>query len=298
MQTLTSLTDQFAQDNNLTFVQTGDLLIAELRNQHGFASVALQGAQVLQWLPTGQEKSVIWVSSAAVYQTGKGVRGGAPVCWPWFGAVEGKPAHGFVRTRLWQVTSTRHTENETAITLTIQDDDSSRALWNYGFTLNLTLTLSTELTIALETNNTGSEDFTITEALHTYFEVGDLAKMQVVGLDGVSYLDKVQGMNAFTQSGNIQMNGEEVDRVYLDTNSDVVIEDTLLNRQIMIGKQQAPTTIVWNPGVEKEKGFADMAEGDYRKMLCVESGTAGNTQASVPANSQHCLMVVYRLQAL
>ena len=201
-------------------------------------------------------------------------------------------------TRFWLVTSSRHTENENSITLTIQDDDSTRQVWNHCFTLNLILTLGEDLTITLETNNTGDADFTITEALHTYFGVGDLAQTQVVGLDGVRYLDKVQSMSEFTQSGNIQMNGEEVDRVYLDTNGDVSIEDAQLNRQIIIGKNSAPTTIVWNPGVEKEKGFADMAEGDYRQMLCVESGTAGNAQVTVPAQSQHSLTVVYRLQTM
>lgn len=296
MQTLTDLSTQFAQDNHISFVQTGDLIIAELRNAHGFASVALQGAQILQWMPKEQNTSVIWVSSAAVYQTGKGVRGGVPICWPWFGAVEGKPAHGFVRTRLWQVAETSHNDTETSITLSIQADESTRAIWDNGFTLNLVLTLGQELTIRLETNNTGTTDFAITEALHTYFGVGDLTQTQVVGLDGVSYLDKVQGMNSFTQSGSIQMSGEEVDRVYLDTNGDVSIEDAQLNRQIIISKNTAPTTIVWNPGAEKEKGFADMAEGDYRQMLCVESGTAGNAEVTIPAGKQHALVVRYQVR--
>jgi glucose-6-phosphate 1-epimerase len=158
------------------------------------------------------------------------------------------------------------------------------------------LTLGQELTIRLETNNTGTTDFAITEALHTYFGVGDLTQTQVVGLDGVSYLDKVQGMNSFTQSGSIQMSGEEVDRVYLDTNGDVSIEDAQLNRQIIISKNTAPTTIVWNPGAEKEKGFADMAEGDYRQMLCVESGTAGNAEVTIPAGKQHALVVRYQVR--
>jgi glucose-6-phosphate 1-epimerase len=293
MQTLTTLNDQFAQAQYVRFMQKGDLILAELHNQHGHASIALQGAQILQWMPKEQNTSVIWVSDAAVYQTGKGVRGGVPICWPWFGAVEGKPAHGFVRTRLWQVIETSHCDTETSITLSIQSDESTRAIWDNSFTLNITLVLGETLTIKLDTLNTGSNDFTITEALHTYFGVDDISQMQVKGLDGVAYLDKVQGMNRFDQSGDVLMSGEEVDRVYLDTTGDVIIADEQLKRQIIIRKENAPTTIVWNPGAEKEKGFADMAEGDYRQMLCVESGTAGNTEVTVPAGKQHSLVVHY-----
>jgi D-hexose-6-phosphate mutarotase len=299
MQNLDMLNQQFAQGEQLVFVQQGELIIAQLMNDYGRSSIALQGAQVLSWLPKGEADSVIWVSDAAVYQTGKGVRGGVPVCWPWFGAGEaGKPAHGFVRTRLWQVVATAHTATETSITLRTEDDDNSRSLWNHRFTLELTLSLGADLSIHLATHNTGDQPMIITEALHTYFAVGDLTQMQVIGLDGVDYLDKVQAMQQFTQVGAIAMAGEEVDRIYLNTLGEVSIDDQALARRISITKSDASATVVWNPGVEKEKGFADMAAGDHRRMLCVESGTAGNAQITIAPQASHCLKVCYQVAKL
>lgn len=282
--------------NHLTFTQQGDLTIAHISSEYGQLRVALQGAQVLDWLPVNQTKPVIWVSDAAVYQTGKGVRGGVPVCWPWFGAAEGLPAHGFVRTKSWSVEASGQQDRAIWLRLTIEDDEASRALWPHAFKLSLTVTMGESLDIVLQTENKGSEAFPITEALHTYFTVGDVEKAAVTGLSDCTYLDKVQGMQAFTQAGDVTIAGE-VDRVYINTRTDTSIIDPVLGRDIIIRKQNSTATVVWNPGAEKEKGFADMRSGDYKYMLCVESGTAGGDQVMVAPGEQHALMVQYAVKA-
>jgi D-hexose-6-phosphate mutarotase len=289
-------TEAFAIENHLTFVQQGDLTLAMLHSDLGRVRVALQGAQVLDWLPTGEDKPVIWVSDAAVYQTGKGVRGGVPVCWPWFGAGDaGKPAHGFVRTKLWSVDASGVNDRGVWLRLTTSDDDASRALWNHAFKLSLTVTLGASLSIELTTDNTGDTDFSITEALHTYFTIGDVDATQVTGLDGVTYLDKVLDMSTHTQTGAVAIVGE-VDRVYVNTTSETAIVDAALARDIVINKTNSTATVVWNPGAEKEKGFADMNTGDYRNMLCVESGTAGGDVVTVAAGTSHSLTVDYAVR--
>ncbi len=286
----------FEIENHVSFVQQGDVTVAVLHSDAGRVRVALQGAQVLDWLPTGETTSVIWVSDAAVYQTGKGVRGGVPVCWPWFGAGEtGKPAHGFVRTKLWSVEASGISDAGVWLRLVTQDDDASRALWNQAFKLSLTVTLGASLGIALTTNNTGDSDFVISEALHTYFAIGDVDRVQVTGLDGVHYLDKVLDMTEHTQTGDVAIVGE-VDRVYVNTTSETAIVDATLGRDIIISKTNSRATVVWNPGSEKEKGFADMNTGDYRKMLCVESGTAGGDVVRVAAGASHTLSVDYAVR--
>jgi len=298
MQTLEQLNHAYGQENHLTFVQQGELLIATLSNAFGVARVALQGAQVLDWQPTGSATPVIWTSSAAVYQQGKGVRGGVPVCWPWFGAGEaGKPAHGFVRTKLWQVTGSSVTESGVSITLSTGDDEATRALWPHRFMLSLTVMLGEDIRIDLTTHNTDTAPFTITEALHTYFGIGDVDQVSVAGLDGVYYLDKVRDMAQYQQQGDVAIVGE-VDRVYVNTTADTQIVDRALSRRIVITKENSSSTVVWNPGTEKEAGFADMAQGDHRLMLCVESGTAGGDCVTVPASAQHQLRVRYALAAL
>jgi len=286
----------FSIANHLSFVQQGDLTLAVLQSDKGSVRVALQGAQVLDWTPAGESTPVIWVSDAAVYQTGKGVRGGVPVCWPWFGAGEaGKPAHGFVRTKLWSVEASGVSDAGVWLRLVTQDDDASRALWDNAFKLSLTVTLGASLAINLTTENTGDRDFTIAEALHTYFAIGDVDTASVSGLDGVRYLDKVLDLSEHTQAGAVAIVGE-VDRVYLNTTSETAIVDATLGRDIVICKANSTATVVWNPGAEKEKGFADMNTGDYRKMLCVESGTAGGDVVKVAAGSSHTLSVDYAVR--
>lgn len=295
MMNIDQLSQRFAVDQHIHFVEQGELTLVELSSQAGKVRVALQGAQVLDWTPTGEAVPVIWVGDAAVYQTGKGVRGGVPVCWPWFGAGDaGKPAHGFVRTKLWSVAASGVNETGPWLRLTISDDESTRALWHHAFNLSLTVTLGKSLHIALCTDNTGNSEFSISEALHTYFAIGDVDKVRVTGLDHTHYLDKVLGMSRHLQVGDVTIHGE-VDRVYVDTTAQTSIVDEALARRIEIHKAHSSATVVWNPGSEKEQGFADMKAGDYRRMLCVESGTAGGDLVTIPAGEAHTLSVEYRL---
>jgi len=295
MMNIDQLTQRFAVAQKIRFVEQGELVIAELSSDAGKVRVALQGAQILEWIPSSEVVPVIWVSDAAVYQKGKGVRGGVPICWPWFGAGDsGKPAHGFVRTKPWSVVASGVNDIGPWLRLTISDDEASRAIWHHSFNLSLTLTLGHSLTIALTTDNPSHSDFSVSEALHTYFAVGDVDKVRVTGLDQTHYLDKVLAMSRHLQQGDVTIAGE-VDRVYVDTSNEVVIVDEALARRIEIRKSHSTATVVWNPGSEKEKGFADMREGDYRRMLCVESGTAGGDLVTIAAGEAHTLTVEYRV---
>lgn len=287
--TINSLNARFAVSGHVRFSQSSPgLPVAEINTPHASARVALQGAQVLSWQPAGQ-KPVIWVSKAAVYEPGKGVRGGVPVCWPWFGAREGLPAHGFVRARLWEVReTTQDAVGQVVLRLGMADDASTRALWNFAFDLELVVTVGRTLTMALVTRNTGTTPFTITDALHTYFCVGDIAQTTVQGLDGCTYLDKVQNFAQVRQTGAVEFTGE-TDRIYTDTTADCLIEDKAWSRSIRVAKQGSTSTVVWNPWSEREKAFADMATGEYQDMVCVETCNAGPDQVTLAAGQQHTL---------
>lgn len=289
MHTCDQLNAQFALAGSLTFSEvTPGLPVAQITTPMATASVAVQGAQVLSWQPAGTAP-VVWTSRVAVHQPGKGVRGGAPVCWPWFGAQsDGRPAHGFVRTRLWQVRSTSRTaDGSVLLVLGMTDDEQTRALWPHAFDLELQVLVGQTLTMSLITRNTGAEAFVITQGLHTYFQVGDITQTRVLGLENTRYLDKVTGGEA-VQSGAVSFVGE-MDRIYVDTTADTVIDDVANDRQIRIAKAGSASTVVWNPWSEKEKGFADMAAGEYRDMLCVETTNAGPDVVSVPAGGSHTL---------
>jgi glucose-6-phosphate 1-epimerase len=286
---LDDLNARFALAQHLHFVDAGPgLPTAEINSPLASARVAQQGAQVLAWQPTGH-KPVIWVSKAAVFEAGKAVRGGVPVCWPWFGTREGLPAHGFVRTRLWQVRETTlSATGQVILRLGIADDADTRALWNHAFDLELVVTVGTTLTMELVTRNTGSTALTITQALHTYFGTDHITHTSVQGLDGCTYLDKVQGFLACKQNGDVQFS-EETDRVYTHTTADCLIQDAVGERVIRVAKQGSRSTVIWNPWAEREKSFADMAAGEYQQMLCVETCNAGPDQVTVQAGEAHTL---------
>jgi glucose-6-phosphate 1-epimerase len=225
-----------------------------------------------------------------VVEPGKGVRGGVPVCWPWFGALAGKGAHGFVRTRMWQMRESKlDVAGQIVLRLGICDDASTRAIWDQGFDLQLVVSVGQTLTLALTTRNTSTTPMLITQALHTYFCTDDIALTTVQGLDGCAYLDKVHEAATCLQSGAVHFDGE-TDRIYTDTSADCLINDTVGNRVIRVAKQGSTSTVVWNPWSEREKAFADMAFGEYQHMLCVETCNAGPDQVTVAPGGAHTLV--------
>jgi glucose-6-phosphate 1-epimerase len=286
---LKNLNSQFGLANTLRFVEVGaELPAVEISSPLGSARIALQGAHVLAWQPTGQQP-VLWVSKAALFEPGKPIRGGVPVCWPWFGANEGLPAHGFVRTRLWQVRQTSiEVDGEVVLRLGISDDASTRALWDYAFDLELVVRVGACLSMELITRNTGLKQFTITDALHTYFSVGDITQTCVRGLDGCNYLDRMQNMALTRQTGVVTVTGE-TDRIYIDTRDVCLIDDLAGQRVIRVAKTGSTSTVVWNPWSEREKAFADMTAGEHREMLCVETCNAGADQISLMPGGSHTL---------
>ena len=290
MSLIDTLNSRFGIPDQLHFKDGGsDLPVAIITTRHASAALALQGGQMLTWQPTGQQP-VLWVSEAAVFEPGKGVRGGVPVCWPWFGAVPGKATHGFVRTRMWQVRGTElDATGQVVLRLGLSDDASTRALWDHAFDLEMVVTVGSTLTMALTTRNIGSAPFTITQALHTYFCTGDIAQTAVQGLDGTSYLDKVQNFAVCQQTGDVTFSGE-TDRIYTDTEADSLILDGAGGRTIRISKQGSASTVVWNPWTEKEKTMADMAAGEHQQFLCVETCNAGPDAVAIAAGGAHTLV--------
>jgi len=295
MNLVDTLNSQFGIPEHLHFKDGGtDLPVAIITTRHASAALALQGGQLLTWQPQGQQP-VLWVSEAAVFEPGKGVRGGVPVCWPWFGALAGKSAHGFVRTRMWQLRAAGlDAAEQMVMRLGLGDDASTRAVWDFAFDLELTVTVGPTLTVSLATRNTGSSAFAISEALHTYFCTGDITQTSVLGLDGCHYLDKVNGGVTAQQSGPVRFTGE-TDRVYQDTTADCVIDDSTWSRNIRMAKQNSTASVVWNPWSKREKSFADMATGEYQRMLCVEAANAP-TPISVEAGATHTLSMVISLE--
>ena len=285
--------------NNLHFkTGKGDIPLVEIQNEQASAIISLQGAQLLSWIPKGEEE-VIWLSEDAKFAAGKSVRGGVPICWPWFGAHETNadyPAHGFARTTDWQVISTEALgDGTTRISFTTRPQAETEAMWPAETTVLFQLTIGKKLEMELITHNNGSKPITISQALHTYFNVGNVSNVLLHGLDDTRYLDKLDGFKRKNQHGPLKIK-EEVDRIFLDTASTCVIEDKILKRNIVIIKCGSHSTVVWNPWQETASKMGDLGEDGYKKMLCVESSNAAEDTLTIEPGKVHQLWVQYDVQ--
>jgi len=277
----------------------GSAVVVAVDNIFATASISLAGGHVLTWQPKSSSEPVIWLSEQAKIALGKSIRGGVPVCWPWFGAHSSEPdypAHGYVRTAAWQMVEARQLDSgETQITLELASDESVQRFGPEGAQLRLSVTVGERLQIALITTNDSGKSFELGEALHTYFHISDVASVSVLGLDGVEYLDKVDDFARKTQVAEIGFDGE-TDRVYLNTEADCIIDDKGLDRRIHIAKTGSASTVVWSPGLAKAEAMGDLGENDgWRKMVCVESANAAENTLQIEAGTQHCLSVEYWL---
>lgn len=270
--------------------------VIEVHNGHAQARVSLHGAQVLAYRPRDAKADLLFLSDRTVYQPGKAIRGGVPVCWPWFGPDPqglGRPAHGFARTRAWALReATQQADGTTRLVLGLNDTPETRALWPHAFDLALEITIGATLRLALRTSNTGDAPFDITQALHSYFAVGDSAQTAVDGLDGLSYIDKAAGAGGAVrqQAGPVGFNGE-VDRIYTRSPALQHIDDVGGGRRITLRAEGSRTTVVWNPGPLIAAGMPDLPDGAWRRFVCVETANAADEVVTVPPGGEYRLAV-------
>lgn len=278
------------------------LKFIEIDNALATAKIALQGAHVMQWQPKSAADPVLWLSSQARFVQGRSIRGGVPICWPWFGAHPTDSSyctHGFARVIPWQLVDAETLRNgATRLVLHMLETTESKRQLSYPFTLCVTITIGETLKIDLSTTNKANHPFMIGEAFHTYFNISDIDQIKVTGLDDALYSDKVFQYERRVQSSEIKFNGE-FDRVYLNTTTDCVIEDAGLNRKIRIGKSGSCTTVVWTPGVEKAQLMGDMGtEHEWRTMVCIENANALENSVVVNPNHTHTLTAEYSVEDL
>ncbi len=303
MTTVQQLNTQFGIDKHLSFCEdVSGLIVAEISNPQATASLCLQGAHLMAWQPRSQSVPVVWLSRDAKLAAGKSIRGGVPVCWPWFGAhaaESGFPAHGFARTMPWRVIeSGKEPNGATRLTLRLEENEKTRVQWPHDARLELTVIVGETLRMELSTENTGESDFVISEALHTYFKISDIGAVRVSGLAGCDYWDKVGGSALNKQDGAISF-ASETDRVYINTATECSIEDDRLGRRIRIAKSGSLSTVVWTPWTAKAERMGDLGQPDgWREMLCVESANAIENIVRIAAGTRHTMVVEYCTEPL
>jgi len=298
--TIEELNAKYKIAGQLEFIAgNGGLPMIQVQNAKAGALISLHAGQVLSYRPAGEPEDVLFLSEKAYYQDGKAIKGGAPVCWPWFGADpegKGRPGHGFVRNRAWHVVATEAMANgDIKVTLGLEDTPDTRAIWPQSFSLLQEIVVGDTLNLSLITRNTGKETFSITQAFHTYFKVGDIARTKVLGLESCEYIDKAGGGNAQKRQSDAVIIESEVDRVYLNVGNTLTIDDSALNRRIRITSQGSRTAVVWNPWEKISKEMADLEDTDYQRLLCVETTNAANDVIEIVPGSEYRLTADYRV---
>lgn len=297
---LEQLNQQYKIADQLEFIEgKGGLPMIRIRSTKATALISLYAGQVLSFQPKGETDDVMFFSSKAYHQNGKAIKGGTPICWPWFGADpegKGRPGHGFVRNRSWNVIATEALSNgDIKVTLGLDDTPETRAIWPKAFSLRQEIVIGDTLTLTLITRNTGKENFSITQALHTYFKIGDIAQVKVLGLEGCYYIDKVSGGSAQKQQSGAVIIESEVDRIYLNVGNTLTIDDASLKRHIQITSQGSKTAVVWNPWEKISQEMADLEDDDYKRLLCVETTNAASDVVEVAPGGECRLVANYRV---
>ena len=270
----------------------GGLPFLTVKSARGRARVTAHGAQVCEWIPAGQAAPVLYLSPHAVFAPAKAIRGGIPICFPWFGAHPSdakKPTHGFARTSTWTLTdATGDAAGDVVATFRLVADAATRLLWPADFVATLTVSLGAALTLTLEVANTSEHEIVYEAALHTYLAVGDVTRITVRGLERTRFLDKVDGMKAKVEGNDPITIAGEVDRVYLDTTAPCVIEDPVLARKIRIDKHGSSSTVVWNPGPDKGPAVPDIRDS-WPTFVCVESANCAPHAVRLAPTEHHSM---------
>jgi glucose-6-phosphate 1-epimerase len=252
--------------------------------------IYLHGAHVTSWKPAGRDE-VLFLSSQSRFEDGRAIRGGVPICFPWFGGKADDPqapAHGFVRTKAWQLESIAQAPGGVTVSMLTENDEGTKKWWPAEFRLTHRVTFGSQLTLELVVTNTGTTPLRLEEALHAYYRVGDVEKARVHGLDGVHYSDKTDSNREKVQDGDIAI-VSETDRVYQNNSGPIEITDPVLHRRIVVKKENSRTTVVWNPWVLKALSFSDFAKDEWKEMICVEACNTADFAVELRPGQEHSM---------
>lgn len=245
------------------------------------ARVALHGAQVMSWKPADEEE-VLYLSPDAVFKEGKAIRGGIPICWPWFNAHPTnpeQPSHGIARTRFWKMVGVK--ESAEGVELKFE---MNAGIWSAAVTVKA----GESLEVILKSGNPNEIPIVVSGALHPYFAISDIEQVRVVNLEDSEFLDTTPNPPTRSkQKGPVIFTGE-VDSIY-DSSSSLLLVDDLSGRTLLIEKSGSPSTVVWNPWTEKAAALADLPDDDYRKFCCVEAAIANDRAEIVIPGGSHLL---------
>lgn len=285
--------DSLSQSVNL-YTDKNNFEYLIIKHKNFDAALTLHGAHLLHFQPTNQAP-IIWLSKNTIFKDDVAIRGGVPICWPWFGSAaesefKNLPNHGFARTSEWSLKDIHESSESLSLELSLQDSAETLQLWPFNFELVLKITFTDTVKLELISKNTGSDAFTYRAALHSYLNISSPEKCSVSGLN-TNRKDMLNGGKVEIGNGRVQIDGP-IDAIYEKSQSNISVEDKGFNRQLEITNSGNDSEVVWNPWIEKAKAFSDMPDDGYKTMLCVESAITRKEGESISAGKSHTLTTI------
>ena len=275
----------------------GELPMIGISTMWSSAEIYLQGAHITNFRKHG-EPSLTFMSQCSRFTEGQPIRGGIPVVFPWFGMREGMGNHGFARVKEWELKEFAPAPDG-SVSVRFRLPDCPEASSFPPFTADYVITVSDALTLQLIVANKSTDDpLTFENCFHTYFEVGDITAISILGLKDISYLDKVANFAQKTETNDAIRISSEVDRIYFGTTGPVEIHDPRLGRKIRIEKQGSNSTVLWNPWIARSQQMPDFGNDEYQRMVCIESGNVSSNEMTLPPGRTSTLTVKLSTEAL
>ncbi|MGA8160172.1 MAG: D-hexose-6-phosphate mutarotase [Acidobacteriaceae bacterium] len=252
------------------------------------AEIYLHGAQLTSWHPANTEE-VLFLSKHSNWRDGHAIRGGIPVCFPWFRSKAddlSAPAHGVVRTKEWQLESAKSHGESVVVVCSTENDESTYRWWPHRFCLVHKLSIGKCLQLELNVRNTGQTPFGFEEALHTYFRVSRVEDVSIRGLNQITYLDNIDGNRRKNQSGDLTFTAT-TDNAYIDVQSPAELIDPTWRRAIRTEKVNSATTVVWNPWQEGAASLGDLGNDEWQQFACLEASNILGSAISLAPGQEH-----------
>lgn len=260
------------------------------------AEIYLHGATVTDWTPRGRSP-VLWVSSASLYRRDAAIRGGVPICFPWFGAQAGhpeSPSHGFARLSEWSLVGAEDDGEDVIVRLRLTEENATGAsAWPYRFEAVYSVVVGSRLSLALQVTNRGDDVVTYEEALHTYLGVLDIRATEVSGLEGASFHDRNAGPEPVPGERGPVRFGSPTDRVYLGTSARTTVRDGKAGRSVLINKRGSDATVVWNPWTDNARAMADFGDDEWKRMVCVEVCNIRDAAVRLAPGESHTMVAMF-----
>lgn len=284
------LEDKFSIEGEVGFAELeNDLIYITVSNKYADADICLYGAHVTNFTPH-KSMGILWMSPESNFQEGSPIRGGIPICFPWFGPHKTdseKPQHGFARLMYWEVIEIKtQLTGETLVRLQLCSSEKTKAYWNHDFCAEMTIVVGKTLSVTLKVTNTSSTPIEYSCALHSYFGLSSIENIKIEGLQNTNYYNQLEPGDFVQEAPTLQIQNAET-RHYYNTETTCVINDPIFNRKIVVEKSGSKITTVWNPWEETCSKIDDMPDDAFYTFVCVETVNAFNDVVKLAPGETH-----------